>query len=114
MSEELGQSPPQQHGRVPRLRGFLPLNSDEPNPLATRGQGTLSSLITSRSAASLSSMNRRPSIFRAREPEDEENGTPAEDFRRGDDRRMSAVLFKPQMRSQRLIGNSNPRYDWER
>lgn len=33
-----------------------------------------------------------------------------------DDRRMSmgaSVLMTPQMRSQRLIGNSNPRYRWE-
>lgn len=33
------------------------------------------------------------------------------------ERRMSVgalVLNTPQMRSQRLIGNSNPRYKWER
>lgn len=35
----------------------------------------------------------------------------------GEERRLSnaaAVLMTPQMRSQRLIGNSNPRYKWER
>jgi hypothetical protein len=29
------------------------------------------------------------------------------------ERRMSAILNTPQMRSMRLIGNSNPRYRWE-
>jgi len=38
----------------------------------------------------------------------------SDDFRRGDERRLSFVLNTPQMRSQRLIGNSNPRYKWER
>jgi Cation efflux family len=36
--------------------------------------------------------------------------------RRWDDRRLSdaaRILMAPQMRSQRLIGNSNPRYRWE-
>jgi hypothetical protein len=39
-----------------------------------------------------------------------------EDFRRSstDDRRLSVILNGPQMRSQRLIGNSNPRYRWEK
>ena len=37
------------------------------------------------------------------------------DGRRGLERRLSAgaqVLMTPQMRSMRLIGNSNPRYQW--
>lgn len=54
-----------------------------------------------------------------------EDGTPVppSDFplKRGrpgmktEDRKLSAanVLLTPQMRSQRLIGNSNPRYRWE-
>lgn len=70
-------------------------------------------------------MTRRPSSFRGRDTPDldEEVGRTrrssreyedAEDFRRNDERRLSAVLNTPQMRSQRLIGNSNPRYKWER
>jgi hypothetical protein len=72
-------------------------------------------------------MHRRPSSFRDREtPDDEELGSHERfrrdsrdfeevgDFRRSNERRLSAVLNGPQMRTQRLIGNSNPRYRWER
>ena len=31
-----------------------------------------------------------------------------------EERRLSAILDTPQMRSMRLIGNANPRYRWER
>ena len=123
--EDYSGSPPK-HGRIARLRGYLPPN-DDASPMATHGQGTLSSLLKSRSSQSLQTLARRPSSFRGREtPEiDEEAGLGKVrrssggedngdfDFRRSDDRRLSAVLFGPQMRSQRLIGNSNPRYRWE-
>jgi hypothetical protein len=126
MSEEIPQSPPQ-FGRIARLRGFLPLNNED-GLMATHGQGTLASLIKkSHSHASLYTMNRRPSSLRGRDLTDDEEVGPLgrfaprnssefdeDDFRRSDDRRLSAVLFGPQMRSQRLIGNSNPRYKWER
>ena len=128
-ADTYSQSPPQ-YGRIARLRGFLPLNSEDGSPMATHGQGTLSSLIKSRSTQSLQTLTRRPSSFRGRDtPEiDEEaslgrtrrrsRGEDSEDFdfdfRRSDERRLSSVLYGPQMRSQRLIGNSNPRYRWER
>ncbi|TVY14637.1 Metal tolerance protein 3 [Lachnellula arida] len=122
-------SPPQ-YGRIPKLRGWLPLNNEDASPMATHGQGALTSLIKTRSSASLQTIQRRSSsILGGRETPDEEAGnrpglvrrnsrdpSEADDFRRsaGDERRMSAVLFGPQMRSQRLIGSSNPRYRWEK
>jgi len=98
--------------------------------MVTHGQGTLTSLIKSRSSASLQNIHHRSSsIVRERDTPDEEarnrpglvrrdSRDPSEhdEFRRSADeeRRMSAVLFGPQMRSQRLIGSSNPRYRWEK
>lgn len=116
--EHTGESPPK-FGHMPRLRGFLPLSGDT-NPMATHGQGVLGALIRTQSSASL--QGRRSSLaWNKGTPEDEDIGPPrlshegdVEDFRHGDDRRLSAVLYGPQMRSQRLIGNSNPRYRWER
>lgn len=61
--------------------------------MATHGSGTLSSL-----------------ILRRESWEDEEAGG----YTRRDERRLSLVLNGPQMRSMRLIGNSNPWYRWER
>lgn len=124
--EEFSSLPPQ-YGRIARLRGFLPLNEDA-SPMATHGHGTLTRLIRSRSSASLQNITRRPSFLRGGRDNadvDEENAdmtvsrrmsrdTDPDDFRRNDERRLSAVLLGPQMRSQRLIGNSNPRYRWER
>jgi hypothetical protein len=126
-SEEFSSSSPQ-HGRVARLRGYLPLSAEDNSPMATHGHGTLTSLIKSRSSASLQNMARRPSSFRGRDTPDLEDGDPlsrtvtrrmskdteSDEFRLSEERRMSLVLMGPQMRSQRLIGNSNPRYRWER
>lgn len=103
--------------RGARLRGFLPVNEGERNPMATHGQGALSTLLKSRSLSSSSLRPiRRTTSFRAgiESADDEELGrrtSGEEDF---DDFRRSAVLMGPQMRSQRLIGNSNPRYRWDR
>ncbi|KAK3310313.1 uncharacterized protein B0T15DRAFT_481718 [Chaetomium strumarium] len=79
-------------------RGAFLLLQDEP-PLAPKGHGALASLIR----------------HRGRE-EEEAAGDGGEDelsLRRGE-RRMSAILNSSHMRSMRLIGNSNPRYRWER
>ena len=78
-------------------RGYL-LLQDEP-PLAPMGHGALASLIRNR----------------GREEEDGGGGDGLEDESlRRDERRMSAILNSSHMRSMRLIGNSNPRYRWER
>lgn len=121
--ESYSASPPK-YGRIARLRGFLPLNNEDSSPLSTHGQGTLTALISSRSSASLSALTRRASSLR--EPDEEtgllgrrssrgeEDGEEFAGRMSGDERRVSLVLNTPQMRSQRLIGNSNPRYQWEK
>ncbi|KAI9053456.1 hypothetical protein LZ554_002414 [Drepanopeziza brunnea f. sp. 'monogermtubi'] len=111
------------HGKTHRPRGFLPMgHEDVASPMATHGQGTLASLIKSRSNQSLPAMSRKPASSRARDPADEEEAgetlsrepDDSDDFMSIDERRLSLILNGPQMRSQRLIGNSNPRYRWER
>jgi hypothetical protein len=131
-----------------RHGSFLLLQDEAaPNPLASKGQGALATLIRNRSATSLYKPSGKAggSIREvARGPDDEESavghhGNPSsaaagadwssvfrtgsrggddpssdDHGRRAEDRRMSAVLNTPQMRSMRLIGNSNPRYRWER
>jgi hypothetical protein len=116
MAENYGASPPK-YGRIARLRGFLPLN-EEPNPMATHGYGTLSSLIRSRSTASLHTVPRRPVSLAGREGADDEETGRRRSFDADDvqltrhSSRRESVLNGPQMRSMRLIGNSNPRYRW--
>jgi hypothetical protein len=129
-SERFSSSPPSfttpVFGRIARPNGFLALN-DDASPMVTHGSGTLATLIKNRSTTSLHTMNRRrPSSLRGRDTPDLEDPSPLDrprrnsiefeedDFRHsfGEDRRLSTILLGPQMRSQRLIGNSNPRYKW--
>ncbi|PNS15594.1 Metal tolerance protein 9 [Sphaceloma murrayae] len=120
--------------RLGGLAHFLPLG-EEPT-LSSRGH-LLPQLIQSRNSAasftdlpkfgvSPSRSRRRPSSIdtAARRSEDDSEAlTPLDsDWETGtrnggDDRRRSLAppsLLTPQMRSQRLIGNPNPRYRWER
>jgi hypothetical protein len=110
--------------KLPALAEILP------NYSANSLDRTLGALLKTRSSSSLHTMHRRPSSFRGRNAADEEEAgammsppmrnrklsrdEEIDEFRRSDERRLSAVLMGPQMRSQRLIGNSNPRYRWER
>jgi hypothetical protein len=118
MAESHGTSP-LIFGRIPRLRGFLPQN-EEANPMATHGSGTLTNLIRSRSTASLHTITRRPGSIAGRDTADDEEGArdaPQQPSFDADDAwqaapRRASVLNDPRMRSQRLIGNSNPRYRW--
>jgi len=121
-----GESPPRQRlYRISTLKDFLPLSDDSVFP--NRGH-RLPALIQSRSSANISSRwqraRRRSSVgenapWRAHEGGGEggnldDTGDYWDDYH---DRRMSNaanVLMTPQMRSQRLIGNSNPRYKWEK
>ncbi|KAF1813507.1 hypothetical protein P152DRAFT_322590 [Eremomyces bilateralis CBS 781.70] len=109
--------------RHPSLRGYLPLSEDV-NPLSTRGQ-SLPGLIQNRSSSNLALL-RRTSVYQlAGALEDAEDGRPrstlghehggweSESRRNSLLAQMPASLMTPQMRSQRLIGNSNPRYRWE-
>lgn len=118
--------------RVGTLTHFLPLAD---NSITTRGQ-SLPGLVASRSGTNIAAL--RSKSFRRRSSagaEDlshrahESDGDYDTDERRrrrfsadlwdgdeAEDRRRSAaatILMTPQMRSQRLIGNSNPRYRWE-
>ncbi|KAI4119801.1 MAG: hypothetical protein LQ345_000360 [Seirophora villosa] len=117
--------------RLGTLRGFLPLAGDS---VSTRGQ-TLPSLIQSRSSASLRDVRaylnqRKASVYHDEtdeEPDVERDGglhqsqqnsqSPASNKNGRLERRTSnasETLMTPQMRSMRLIGNSNPRYQWEK
>ena len=117
MAETSGSSPPK-FGRIAKLRGFLPFN-EEPNPMATHGTGALTNLIRTRSNASLHTMVRRPASIAGRDnTEDEEVGEWIShisydgDEQRQNNARRESILNGPQIRSMRLIGNSNPRYRW--
>ena len=117
-------SPPKPYAgyRLGGLPSFLPLNEEA--AISTRGQ-RLPSLIQSRSSNALSTLGR----YRSRVNSLQSSGTgddearPAQDERRRstlneiDARRMSVnadILNTPQIRSMRLIGNSNPRYRWQK
>ncbi|KAL8967671.1 MAG: hypothetical protein Q9197_005309 [Variospora fuerteventurae] len=117
--------------RLGTLRGFLPLAGDS---VSTRGQN-LPSLIQSRSSASLRDVRaylnqRKTSVYHDEtdeEPDVERDGglrssqrnghSPASNKTGRPERQASntsEALMTPQMRSMRLIGNSNPRYQWEK
>jgi hypothetical protein len=108
--------------RLGGLPSFLPLNDE--TAVSTRGQ-RLPSLIQSRSSNALSMLGR----YRSRVNSLQSSGTgdeearPAQDERQRptlneiDAHRMSVnpdILNTPQIRSMRLIGNSNPRYRWQK
>lgn len=118
--------------RIGSLRGFLPL-SDTSNAFSTRGQ-KLPSLLQSRSTANVKDVWAQ--IQQSRSTTPEAYGDDESDVERGADggydgpspaksrlsamaRRLSVVsngdkaLMTPQMRSMRLIGSNNPRYQWE-
>ena len=125
---------PTQRVRIGSLRGFLPLSDDI---ASARGQ-TLPSLIQNESSANLHNVRSR--LERKQQStnnqvvdrdEDQVSNSNENDIERGDvgksnrlhttgepeqdrTRRSTAsdILMTPQMRSMRLIGNSNPRYQW--
>ncbi|KAK2776283.1 cation diffusion facilitator 10 [Colletotrichum kahawae] len=124
-------SPQQQpHGSgSPRVGSFKRpsvLNPDhDPYPLTTRGSGALVTLIRNRSSATLRESLKSPAYHQLGHDEDDHEGQSLlgflhrdsdDDHRRSaaEERRLSEIIFGPQMRSMRLIGNSNPRYQWER
>lgn len=126
--------------RISGMPQFLPLSSDDSSLATTRGSH-MPGLIQANSGTNLSGMRnkwpRRNSIsaaempnLRQRSDSNDSDGldmtskaalhTPGgvQGWGGGDDhlRRMSyaaSVLMTPQVRSQRLIGNNNPRYRWE-
>ncbi|KAI4129967.1 MAG: hypothetical protein LQ338_001973 [Usnochroma carphineum] len=117
--------------RLGTLRGFLPLAGDS---VSTRGQN-LPSLIQSRSSTSLRDVRaylnqRKSSAYNDDTDEEldvERDGDAQASWKRGHSpasnrygrpegkpSNASEVLMTPQMRSMRLIGNSNPSYQWEK
>ena len=94
--------------RIARLRQFLPLSDDV---ISTRGQ-SLPSLIRSISTASLHDLRLQGPQRRASRVARGEEGGEMDTERDGDSRKGEDARMTPQMRSMRLIGNSNPRYQW--
>lgn len=101
---------------------FLPVNSDDSLIFSTRGQN-LQSVMMAQSQQRHFSMSSQRRLSVNRESRDEERGlgSPARNLsaeregRHMKERRMSSgakTLMTPEMRSMRLIGNSNPRYHW--
>lgn len=112
-------SPPAYFGRSPYRRGSFLLGSEDATMATLAPKGTASGfamLIKHRSSTPLHPAG-----------DDEEGGLvdwalrhmrdehPDDDHRSiADERRVSAILNAPHMRSLRLIGNNNPRYRWQR
>lgn len=134
-SDQTASASPPNYYRGSGLKGFLPL-ADEAT-ISTRGQ-KLPGLIQSRSSANVPGLKQRDGgVYRRRSSVDSSvprPSAPGESQRdleaqrstmpaaagwgggETDDRRQSLaanVLMTPEMRSQRLIGNPNPRYRWE-
>ncbi len=117
-------SPRPESFRIGSLRNFLPLSEDV---VTTRGQ-RLPSIIRERSTASIADfrsprVHRRHSSFLVDSDDEndlERDGERAAKGRGGEDASEaqgkmsngSQVSMTPQMRSMRLIGNNNPRYQW--
>lgn len=100
---------------LPRLASsklFLPLQN-EASAISTRGHHLPSLLHSTRRPSTIRSNERRGSDTDDEDMEAYRHGLIMSDS----DRRSSIgahILNTPQMRSQRLIGNSNPRYKWEK
>lgn len=122
-TENSNASPPRPEPfRISSFRNFLPLSEET---VTTRGQ-RLPSIIRERSVTSLAELRhsrlhrRRHSIVSNSEDEQdvERDGDRLGRDRGGEDdaqKRMSSAslaLNTPQMRSMRLIGHNNPRYQW--
>jgi hypothetical protein len=108
-------SPGPRSASLPRSKLFLPLTSDSSTAISTRGSH-LPSLFTRR-PSTIRSNERRGSITDDEEDVDVIKAALMMPYDRDPERRTSnaaSILNTPQMRSQRLIGNSNPRYKWEK
>ncbi|CAE7009428.1 hypothetical protein P3342_003014 [Pyrenophora teres f. teres] len=103
------------HPRLTNSKLFLPPQNDA-SAISTRGHHLPSLLHHTRRPSTIRSNERRGSETDDEDVEAYRNGLMMP-YDRDSDRRSSIgahVLNTPQMRSQRLIGNSNPRYQWEK
>jgi len=93
-------------------RDVFSTNTDTPSAMHVHGQGALSNLIKNQAQATTSAREGRRGSIGHRDEEEggEQHGRRSLDV---GDKRLSAALNTPQMRSMRLIGNNNPRYQWE-
>ncbi|TQS39068.1 hypothetical protein Golomagni_00413 [Golovinomyces magnicellulatus] len=115
---ELTPSPPR---RLCCPRGIFPNSTEDVSPMATHGQGTLANLIKSRPCTRHGSDHFQNYFQRRSLTYGEEAYTvvcinrdePHHEFRGSGERRLETMLHGPQIRSQRLIGQSNSRYKWE-
>ncbi|KAF1346517.1 cation diffusion facilitator 10 [Delphinella strobiligena] len=98
--------------RIPALKGFLPLS--EETSLSTRGQ-KLPGLIRERTRRNSLDGSVAPGMSPDTSSDLEAQALMARRQRDATERQSAGVqvLLTPQMRSMRLIGNSNPRYRWE-
>ncbi|RKF83749.1 Metal tolerance protein 3 [Golovinomyces cichoracearum] len=102
-------------------RGIFPNSMEDVSPMATHGQGTLANLIKSRPCTQHSSEHFQHYMQRRSLTYGEEAHTVLctdrdeshHEFRGSGERRLESMLHGPQIRSQRLIGQSNSRYKWE-
>lgn len=102
--------------RIATSKLFLPLQN-EATAISTRGQHLPSLFQRRPSTIRSTERGRRGSV--SEDDDDLESGRHGlmMNYDNDSERRQSAgamVLNTPQMRSQRLIGNSNPRYKWEK
>ncbi|KAK7908480.1 cation diffusion facilitator 10 [Apiospora marii] len=109
-------SPPKD--RAAFKKGNFLLSDENPTPLSPHGQGALANLIRNGRTQNSSHYG---STWRADQPSDLEAGgvdpdASGEATRRSfsEERRLSHILNSDQVRSMRLIGSSNPRYNWRR
>lgn len=111
-------SPPIRSPTFPRFHKSNSHNvlktAENSSPMHVHGHGVLSNLITSHTSHNGYARDDRISSLDHLADEEQSSGD-AHGRRSGEqDRRLSAVLNTPQMRSMRLIGSSNPRYQWEK
>ncbi|KAK8055378.1 hypothetical protein PG993_000605 [Apiospora rasikravindrae] len=114
-------SPPKDRAAAAFRKGNFLLGDENPTPLSPHGQGTLAHLIrNNRSQNSLHyGSTWRTNGASHDQPSDLEAGIDSdsgEPTRRSfsEERRLSHILNSDQVRSMRLIGSSNPRYNWRR
>lgn len=102
-------SPANPRYSYPPSRGFLSLSAEAPSPMHVHGQGALSNLIKNQASYNIDARD-------TRKGDEEQGGGDIHGRRSGEmeERRLSGILNTPQMRSIRLIGKSNPRYQWEK
>lgn len=108
-------SPGRRSASLPRnAKPYLPLTADATAAMSTRGHHLPA--LFSRRPSTIRSGGRRGSFTDDEDDIEAFGNSLMMPYDRDPERRCSSnaasILNTPQMRSQRLIGNSNPRYKW--